>query len=411
MNELNEHMPMSANILSVLDESVKLLVVDDHPENLFVIEQVLDGMGCECIKATSGQEALSLLLKHDIALALLDVQMPDMSGFELAEFMRGKKQSRQIPIIFITALNKEPTQVFHGYQSGAVDYLFKPFDPYVLQCKVRVFIELHQQKRLLRKQAQQLEERMSELEDEVRRRQVVEQALRDHQNCLQELVAARTVELANINEQLCQKIVQHQRTEVELRAVMEGVIHAMALTSEIRDPYTAGHQRRVSTLAAAIAREMRMADDEIDGIRLAGLVHDLGKIYVPAEILSKPGHLNPIEFSLIKVHPQLGHDILQTIDFPWPIAQMVLQHQERLDGSGYPQGLQGEKILLGARIISVADVVEAMAFHRPYRPALGIEKAIEEITANQGRFYDATVVAACLSVLKSHHFTFENSTQ
>lgn len=399
---------MCAKVSSPFDEPVKLLVVDDRPENLFVIEQVLDGMGCECVKATSGQEALSSLLKHDIALALLDVQMPDMSGFEVAEFMRGKKQSRQIPIIFITAISKEPVHVFHGYQSGAVDYLFKPFEPHVLQSKVRVFIELHRQKRLLRRQAQELEARMAALEEEVRQRQLIENALRDHQNRLQEVVAARTAELASMNEQLSKEIVQHQRTEAELRKVMEGVIQAMALTAEIRDPYTAGHQRRVSTLAAAIAREMQMADEQIEGIRLAALVHDLGKIYVPAEILSKPGQLNPIEFSLIKVHPQLGYDILQTIDFPWPIAQIVLQHQERLDGSGYPQGLRAEEILVGAKIIGVADVVEAMTFHRPYRPALGIDKAIEEITANQGRFYDAAAVAACLRVLNSHHFTFDH---
>jgi len=390
---------------------VKLLVVDDRPENLFVIEEVLEGLGCQCIKATSGQEALSLLLKHDIALALLDVQMPDMNGFEVAEFMRGKKQSRQIPIIFITALSKEPIHVFHGYQSGAVDYLFKPFEPHVLQSKVRVFIELHQQKRMLRQQAQELEARMLTLEEEVRQRQLAEETLREHQNHLQELVAARTAEIAAMNEQLCQKIVQHQQTEAELRKVMEGVIQAMALTAEIRDPYTAGHQRRVSALSSAIAREMRMVEEQIEGVRLAALVHDLGKIYVPAEILSKPGHLNPIEFSLIKVHPQLGYDILQTIDFPWPIAKMVLQHQERIDGSGYPQGLRGDEILLGAKIISVADVVEAMAFHRPYRPALGIEKAIEEITAYQDQRYDAAVVTACLNVLQSHQFTFESATR
>ncbi len=388
------------------DEPVKLLVVDDHPKNIFVVEEVLSELPCECLKATSGQEALSLLLKHDVALALLDVQMPGMSGFEVAEFMRGKKQSSQIPIIFITAISKEPLHVFHGYQSGAVDYLFKPFEPYVLQSKVRVFIELHQQKRLLRHQAHELETRMLAMETEVRRRKTVENTLREHQEHLKDLVAARTAEIVRANEQLREEVAQHQRTEAELRKVMEGVIQAMALTSEIRDPYTAGHQRRVSTLAAAIAREMRIADEQVEGIRLAALVHDLGKIYVPAEILSKPGQLNPIEFSLIKVHPQLGHDILQTIDFPWPIAQMVLQHQERLDGSGYPQGLRDEDILLGAKIIGVADVIEAMAFHRPYRPALGIDKAVEEITTHQGRLYDATAVAACLCVLNSHHFTF-----
>jgi putative nucleotidyltransferase with HDIG domain len=188
---------------------------------------------------------------------------------------------------------------------------------------------------------------------------------------------------------------------------MEGTIQAMALVTEMRDPYTAGHQRRVATLSSAIAMEMGLSGEEIDGIYLAGVVHDIGKIYVPAEILSKPGRLTEIEFHLIKVHPQVGFDILKTIEFPWPIAQIVLQHHEKMNGSGYPSGISGGDILLGARILSVADVVEAISSHRPYRPALGVEKALREISSNRGTLFDAHVVDACIRLFIEKGFQFE----
>ncbi|MBU1863379.1 MAG: response regulator [Candidatus Omnitrophica bacterium] len=193
----------------------------------------------------------------------------------------------------------------------------------------------------------------------------------------------------------------------QIQVIMEGIIQAMALTSEMRDPYTAGHQRRVSKLASAIAVAMQLAEDEIDSIRLTGLIHDLGKIYVPAEILSKPGKISDIEFSIIKTHAQVGHDILEKIDFPLPIAKIVHQHHERLDGSGYPLGLKGVDISLEAKIVSVADTVEAMASHRPYRAALGIDKALEEINKNAGKLYDAEAVEACNDLFIQKGFSFE----
>jgi len=153
---------------------------------------------------------------------------------------------------------------------------------------------------------------------------------------------------------------------------------------------------------------MGLAEEKIHGIHLAASVHDLGKINIPAEVLSKPGEITDIDFNLIKTHPQAGYDILQGIDFPWPIAHMVLQHHERLDGSGYPQGLKGEAILLEARILSVADVVEAMSSHRPYRPGLGIEAALAEITKNRGAFYDSQVVDACLALFREQHYSFKS---
>ncbi len=192
-----------------------------------------------------------------------------------------------------------------------------------------------------------------------------------------------------------------------LHQALQGTIQAMALTIEIRDPYTAGHQRRVSKLACAIAEEIGLPEEQIEGLRVAGDIHDIGKIYVPAEILSKPGQITAIEYGIIKTHPQVGYDILKTIKFPWPVAQIVLQHHERLDGSGYPLGLSGDQILKEARILIVADIVEAMSSHRPYRPAHGIDRALEEITQNKGIQYDADVVDACVRLFRQKNFRFD----
>ncbi len=186
----------------------------------------------------------------------------------------------------------------------------------------------------------------------------------------------------------------------DLRKTIEGTIHTIAATAEARDPYTAGHQARVADLAVAIASEMSLSVDQVEGIKMAGIVHDLGKIQIPAEILSKPGKITDLEFELIKTHPQIGFDILKGIEFPWPIAQIVYQHHEKINGSGYPQRLKGDEILLEARILSVADIVEAMSSHRPYRPALGIDIALAQIKQDKGTFLDPKVVDACIKIFK-----------
>jgi PAS domain S-box-containing protein len=193
----------------------------------------------------------------------------------------------------------------------------------------------------------------------------------------------------------------------KLQETLEGIINTLALTVEIRDPYTAGHQLRVTQLANAIAMELDLSEEQIRGIHMASLIHDVGKINVPAEILSKPSKLTENEFNLLKSHSQTGYDILKNVDFPWPIAKIVLQHHERMDGSGYPQGLKGEEILLAARIIGVADVVEAMVSHRPYRPAMGIEEALKEISLNRGVLYDSQVVDTCLKLFTEKGFAFK----
>ena len=210
-------------------------------------------------------------------------------------------------------------------------------------------------------------------------------------------------------------ITDRKRMESELQSSLEklrkavmGIIGVTVNVVEKRDPYTAGHERRVAEISRAIAREMNLPSDEIEGIYLAASIHDIGKIAIPAEILSKPGRLSEIEHMLIRTHSQAGYDILRDIDFPWSLADMVVQHHERYDGKGYPKGLMGGDILLGARIMAVADTVEAMATHRPYRPALGIDMALEEIGKNRNIFYDGEVVDACLRLFKEQKFQFSN---
>lgn len=193
------------------------------------------------------------------------------------------------------------------------------------------------------------------------------------------------------------------------RKGLEEAVQALASTLEIRDPYTAGHQRNVGRLASAVAQKIGLSADQIRGLLLAGVIHDVGKIVVPAEILSKPGKLLPAEFDLIRAHAQAGYDIVKGIDFPWPIGQMILQHHERLDGSGYPHGLKGDAILIEAKILAVADVVEAMISHRPYRAALGIDAALAHVVAEKGRLYDPIVVDACAALFRAGAITFDSA--
>jgi len=198
-----------------------------------------------------------------------------------------------------------------------------------------------------------------------------------------------------------------QRSFEKLQRTFKGMVNAMVSAIEIRDPYTAGHGRRVTELACAIAERMGLSEDRIEGLRMAGLIHDIGKIGVPAEVLSKPGQLSELEWGMIKAHPQVGYDILKTIEFPWPVAQIVLQHHERIDGSGYPTGLSGDDILLEARILAVADVVQAMVSNRPHRPPHGLDKVLEEVSQNKGILYDPEAMEVCLKLIAEKVVTFE----
>jgi HD-GYP domain-containing protein (c-di-GMP phosphodiesterase class II) len=231
-------------------------------------------------------------------------------------------------------------------------------------------------------------------------------------NCnLESLVGQRTAELQRSNLQLRREVdhrkrVQHELQEslTYLKKIMGGTVMAIAATVEKRDPYTSGHQRRVAELARAIGTEMGLSHDQVEGLYIASAIHDIGKISLPAEILSKPAQLSSLEMGLIQTHAQAGYDILQNIEFPWPVAKIVLQHHERLNGSGYPHGLCGEEILKEACIVGVADVVETMSSHRPYRPSMGVDKALEEISAKKGILYDPDAVDACLCLFQEKRF-------
>ena len=205
-------------------------------------------------------------------------------------------------------------------------------------------------------------------------------------------------------EGMSQDITDRKLSMERIVRSLRATVQALAVAVETRDPYTAGHQRRVAELAGAIAAELNLVDDRINGLYMASIIHDLGKISVPAEILSMPRKLSDIEFNLVKTHARSGYEILKDIDFPWPIAEIILQHHERMNGSGYPRGLKGGELLLEAKILMVADVVESMISYRPYRPALALEEGLGEIETNRGILYDPEVVDACLRLFREKCF-------
>lgn len=274
-----------------------------------------------------------------------------------------------------------------------------------------------------------LEERLRSLEEEAARKAVeadkdaaerlrLEKELRLARVEIDRFVDRRTEELARANDELHGKVLETRRSEDHLQSTLdrlegslEGTFKAMAMTLELRDPYMAGHQTRVSGLAVAIAREMNLPWEKIEGLRFAGLIHDIGKISAPAEIMAKPCRLTKSEFQLVKDHPRVGYDMIKDIAFPWPVAHIILQHHERMDGSGYPDGLVGDAIMVEARVLAVADVVEALCSLRPYRPALGLEKGLDEVRKGRGIRYDARVVDACVKVFRDGRFAFRREQQ
>lgn len=364
---------------------INILLVDNRPENILTMTEILRPLGGGILTAASGNEALSILMKKAVSLILMDVQMPGMDGFETAGIIKENQRLSQIPIIFISAISQATEDVRRGYEMGALDYLFSPYTPEILFAKVRGLVDLQKRTRQLRLPMDKIRRLNEELS-------YSKEKLRDANLELEERVLERTEELQENAEKLGKSLALTRQT-------LAGAVEALARVVESRDPYTAGHQKRVAELSAVIAADLGCTEEEIETIRTAGVIHDLGKISIPAEILSKSGKLSAIELSLIKCHPANGYEILKNVTFPGPVAEIVHQHHERLDGSGYPRGLTGEAILREARIMAVADVVEAMASHRPYRPALGIEAALAELARGKGKIYDAEVVAACERVV------------
>ncbi len=339
-------------LITQKQENQKIMIVDDDVMILETISLLLKEECFQVEQCSSGYEAIEKF-NNSVHAVVLDIHMPDMSGLEV--FQQIKSKNQYIPIIFYTGADKrqeERRDIRRHFRPHA--YVRKG-DP-------------------------------GQLMD------TVFSAVESYENILRSI---------SLSETLYKEL---EKNTNKIKANIEGTIHAMALTVEMRDPYTAGHQRRVAHLAGAIAEKMNLSKEQIEGVQLAGTVHDIGKMQIPIEVLSKSDKLTELELDMIKSHPQAGFDILKTIEFQCPVAEYVLQHHERMDGSGYPFGLSSNNITIEAKILSVADVVDAIGPHRPYRKALGIEVALQEISNNKGVLYDPDVVGACLDVVAKNHF-------
>ena len=540
---------------------MKILIVDDIEENLYLLEVLLKGSGYEVVTAEDGVEALQKIKKETIGMIISDILMPRMDGFQLCKECKKDDNIKRIPFIFYTATYIDIKDEELALSLGAEKFILKPQEPETFLKILKEVIEEHKKGVLIapkepiieeeeiyfekynKRLIQKLEKKMLDLEKSEKhvkrlfsvletirninqlliretnknlllqktcdilietrgynsawigflkdektfaivagsplketvsrfREQVakgdnppcVRKALiqkdlfllintykecgdcclkcrhgeeqsaiirlehnhkllgllsiklatgvyidKEEEELLKELAGDIAFGLHNIEmekkDELAEKKLQLSYQKVQ--KTIEDIIFIIGKITETRDPYTSGHQKNVSQLATFIAQEMKLPQDKIEGIRITSLIHDIGKIGVPAEILNKPTKLSEIEYSLIKSHSQVGYDMLKSIEFPWPVAQIILQHHERLNGSGYPNNLRGNKIIFEARIIGVADVVEAMSSHRPHRSALGIDKALEEISQNKGTLYDPKVVDACFKLFKEKGFKFE----
>jgi putative two-component system response regulator len=340
---MNTEAPPPTPIDRAFLKTLSVLYVEDEEEVRELLARYLRRWVGALYVAANGLEGVQAFAEHQPDLVVTDIKMPVMDGLEMASVI--KMSSREVPIIVITAYS-EKDYFIRAIEIGVDRYVTKP----------------------------------------VNTDSLLEAIYKSAKNrCQQhELAQAKQVIIDTLDQ----------------------TIGLLARAIEMRDPYTDGHQKRVSLLAVAIAEEMGVSPDRINGIRLGSLVHDVGKIRIPAEILTSPRNLTHIEMDIIKTHSQAGYDILAGATFPWPVAQMVLEHHERMDGSGYPNHLSGEAICLEARIICVADVVESMASFRPYRPALGIDVALDEIRKNRGMLYDENVVDCCISVMEKRAYNF-----
>ena len=356
----------------------RILVVDDHADSRYLLAATFSGRGHEVLEAANGVEGLRLARQQRPAVVVSDVLMPVMDGFEFCGRMREVPELCRIPFVFYSANYTLAHERRFAFSIGADRYFEKPTEPLrLLEAVESLVAEAATQPPASPMPRQKFEEQ--------------------HLTIVQRKLEQKVAELERANAEL-------RAGKESLRKTMTGFVATIDRIVEYRDPYTAGHERRVGLMAAAIGREMGLAAQQVDGLLYGGYVHDVGKIFAPAEILTRPGRLNDMEFAIVRAHSRVGYDILQGVDFPWPVALMALQHHERYDGSGYPDGLAGEAILLEARVIAVADVVEAMATHRPYRAALGLEAALAEIEDGGGTRYDPRVVAACLRLFRERGY-------
>ncbi len=336
-------------------DSRTLLTIDDEEQIRNTISAYFEDCGYKVLHAENGRSGIEVFRREKPDVILCDLRMPEVDGLDVLNTV--KKESSETPIIVVSGTGVLEDAI-EAVRLGAWDYVLKPiYDMAILEHAVNKAIE---KASLIKKN-------------------------REYREHLEKIVERRTM---------------------QLKKALNGIVEAIVSSLEFKDPYTAGHQKRVANLARAIAGEMKIDSEKIEGIYVAGTIHDIGKISIPSEILAKPAKLSGIEFELVKNHCQAGYDILKKIEFPWPVAKIVLQHHEKINGSGYPLGLTEKDILIEAKIIAVADVVEAMASHRPYRAALGLETALKEIESEKGKTFSSDVVEACASIFRNNKFMF-----
>ena len=343
---------------------MRILIIDDEPSIRTTLKIFLEREGYEADSAETAMQAHELLEGRSYDIVFSDIIMPKISGVEFLDKI--KQTLPDVPVVMMTGEPSVETAVM-ALQRGAFDYLNKPIQKSDLLKAVKHAAQF----RLLTVQKRNLE-----------------QMNRDYLAHLEKVITERTADLDQS---------------------MQSTIRVMTSLVNSRDHYTSGHQIRVGNLSASIALEMGLSSFQATGIRVTGYLHDIGKLSVPSNILVKPSKLTQFEFDIVKTHAESGYRILTNLSLPWPVAEIAYQHHERLDGSGYPRGLNGDDILLGSRILTVADVIEAMTSHRPYRASLGIEVAIDEIVSKKGRAYDPDVVDACLAVMKRQNNEFESN--
>lgn len=411
--------------------STHVLIAEDSKVQADMLCNLLLEAGYQVRVAHDGAQALHMAREQRPDLLLSDVSMPIMDGFELCRHIRQDVALRSLPVILLTSMTGVK-DIICGLNAGADNYVTKPFDSTMLLARVQD--TLHHPSQAFREEKLALEATSDGRRFQVHAgpQQMLNLLLSTYHNALEQnrLLHATQIKLTQLNSQLKEEVARQSKALIEeerklsaerelllkqrsahheqMHTSLVESIRAIAATIEVRDPYTSGHQRRVADLSVLLGQELALDVFELEGLHIAASVHDIGKIRIPAEILTKPGRLDPAEFELIKLHAVASFDILKNIQFPWPIANIVLQHHERLDGSGYPHGLKNTEILPEAMIIAVADVVESMATARPYRKSLGIQAAIEEIDRGRGTKFSADVVDAFIRIHEGQRWSPES---
>jgi len=405
----------------------EILIAEDSPTQAEQLAYLLEKNGFVVRKAADGRAALELAQAYRPDLIISDIVMPEMTGYDLASATKKDDALQKTPFLLVSSLS-DTKDLLLGMQSGADGFVVKPYEEDALMAQVHNVLAAVETAGDSKQDDSEVRFGGETYRIKTSRREILNFLTNAYETAVKNNILLRETkeQLSQLNEyleekveertkSLNQEITERLRAEEELKRsfarmknTLGGIVRALAVTVEKRDPYTAGHEQRVAQLTRAISEELDLSEERTDSLNIASLLHDIGKIAVPIEILSKPGTINDPEFTLIRFHPQTGHDILKQIDFEGPIAEIVLQHHERYDGSGYPAGLTGENILLEARILAVADTFEAISSHRPYRASRGLDKALLEIMKYRGSHYDPGVVDACIKVFTGRGFDFSD---